>query len=78
MLSAGQETYSLPETHFFCTILPSLKIKAFDILDLNLFEQINKMLQHKMMLNWPDYIYDELRKKAENRNLIVFIFIGYG
>ena len=77
MLSAGQETYSLPETHFFCTILPSLKIKAFDILDLNLFEQINKMLQHKMMLNWPDYIYDELRKKAENRNLIAIDVFNY-
>jgi tetratricopeptide (TPR) repeat protein len=69
MLSTSNETYSLPETHFFCTILPSLKLELSKKMSLEQFDQINRKLKSKMGLSWPESTYADLYARVKKRTL---------
>jgi len=70
MLSVSDQTYSLPETHFFCAVLPSLRIHFNLKISSEYFKDIIGKLSKKMELKWPQHIYEELNKKAANEELI--------
>jgi tetratricopeptide (TPR) repeat protein len=70
MLSVGDHIYSLPETHFFCAVLPSLKQHFNSKISSENFEDFIDKLSKKMELTWPQHIYEELNKKASNEVLI--------
>jgi tetratricopeptide (TPR) repeat protein len=69
MLSVSDQTYSLPETHFFCTVLPSLKVHFNSKISSKDFQIINEKLKEKMELTWSQHLYEELNYKAANEEL---------
>jgi glycosyltransferase involved in cell wall biosynthesis/Tfp pilus assembly protein PilF len=69
MLSTSNETYSLPETHFFCAILPLLKLEPSKKLSLDQFDQINQKLKSKMGLSWPESTYADLYARVRKKTL---------
>lgn len=72
MLSANEATYSLPETHFFCTILPELAIPPSSPVTSDQLDDINAGLQRKMAFRWPDNLLTALLHKAEVGNIRAF------
>ena len=70
MLSVGDQTYSLPETHFFCTVLPSLNIHFNHQISSEDLKKINEKLIEKMEFGWPPPLFEELNHKAANKALI--------
>jgi tetratricopeptide (TPR) repeat protein len=70
MLSVGDQTYSLPETHFFCTVLPSLSIHFNREISSEDLRDINEKLIEKMEFKWPSPLFEELNHKAANKALI--------
>ena len=69
MLNASRDTYSLPETHYFCTVLPAAGIKAEATLNQDQFEVITRTLAKKMDLTWPRGIHEMVTAGIERQEL---------
>jgi len=71
MLSTSPETFSLPETHFFCTILPESEIRPDALLTQKNFQTLSAGLLRKMHFTWPPATEGELAGMAGEQGLAV-------
>ncbi len=69
MLSVSENAFSLPETHYFCSILPRLGIRPTDKINQDNVKDIIDLFYEKMVLDIPEYLMSEFFKKAESGQL---------
>ncbi len=69
MLSEHENTFSLPETHFFRPILPILKLKPMDVLAPESLEKIYAAVVEKMGLVLPQDVQSNNSVQAEEGTL---------
>ena len=69
LLSASPDAYSLPETHFFSTIMPRISKANTDLLGLSNLSQILSLIERYMDLKLSASTCAILKKKSHDRSL---------
>lgn len=70
MLSANKDTFSLPETHFFCSILPALNLKPEDPINSESILLITTSLREVVKIDIPDPLDSKWISRATGNRLI--------
>lgn len=69
MLSANKGAFSLPETHFFCSVLRVLKLQAEDRLNRHDLDQVIAALSLVLKFNIPQRVYARLLEYSTRNQL---------
>ncbi len=69
MLNVSKTTFSLPETHYFCTILSELGLKSNDSISSENIQKIICLLHEKMDFEFPEDQIEKIMELAASNQL---------
>ena len=69
MLSANDAFFSMPETHFFCSILPSLNLNHKELINPDSLRAASQLVCRKMECDWPEVAYAKIEKLSLTKRL---------
>jgi hypothetical protein len=75
ILSASSQAFSLPETHFFCSVLPAMQATPETGIDVARLDRLRQAFEAEAELVLPDSAWTDLRARCPMRAADIFVEI---